>query len=509
MERLEGDERFAPAGERLGERVLGEGGVRRECAAGVRDAAVSDVDEMRGRKGCTARAQLGRLADTRAATATRIGGAGADPPTAVLEMKMVRGVVERNAVDLLEPIEVPVETIGEDAEGNPALCTPGEQGRSTGIEFDRVEERVERLLVDREIVEDLQVVFPGRDLAALVARPLRRPTLGRVTLGQRGADILHRERAVEITEDGERGGRIGHRTREYRQMPLSRSELADRLRSTSPLLLDGATGTELERRGVATRLPLWSAAALDSHPDTIVRIHTDYVAAGVDALTANTFRTQRRTLAHAGMGERAAELTRLAVELARSAADTSTWIFGSSPPLEDCYHPERVPDDADLAAEHAEHARHLADAGVDAVLVETMNTIREARAALLAAAEVGLPALAAFVCWDGARLLSGEPLANACTAAAEAGASAVLVNCLPPSNVDTCIDVLDGASLPFGTYPNLGEPEDTVGFRRSEDLSPEAFGQLAANWAARGARVLGGCCGTSPAHLAEVVRRCV
>jgi S-methylmethionine-dependent homocysteine/selenocysteine methylase len=291
-------------------------------------------------------------------------------------------------------------------------------------------------------------------------------------------------------------------------MPLTRSELRRGLRAEKPLLLDGATGTELERRGVATLLPLWSAAALDTHPALVQRIHADYVAAGVHVLTANTFRTQRRTLARAGLGGRAAELTRVAVELARSAAGGSAWVFGSSPTLEDCYHPDRVPDDDALAGEHAEHAQNLAEAGADAILVETMNTIREARAALRAAADVDLPALASFVCWDGALLLSGEPLADAVVAAAEADACAVLVNCLPPSNVDSCLDVLAAQTTPFGVYPNLGEPEDTLGFQRSEDLSPEGFAELAARWIARGARVVGGCCGTTPAHLAAVAHRC-
>jgi hypothetical protein len=103
-------------------------------------------------------------------------------------------------------------------------------------------------------------------------------------------------------------------------MALARSDLETRLRAGAPLVLDGATGTELERRGVATRLPLWSAGALDSDPELVRQIHADYVASGVDAVTANTFRTQRRTLAHAGIAERAEELTRRAVALARSAA---------------------------------------------------------------------------------------------------------------------------------------------------------------------------------------------
>jgi len=290
-------------------------------------------------------------------------------------------------------------------------------------------------------------------------------------------------------------------------MALARSELETRLRGPAPLLLDGATGTELERRGVATRLPLWSAAALDTHPEAVRAIHADYVAAGAGALTANTFRTQRRTLALGGMGDRAAELTARAVALARDAAGDDVLVLGSAPPLEDCYHPERVPDDVALAAEHAEHARNLVGAGVDAILVETMNTIREARAAIRSASDAGAPALASFVCWDGARLLSGEPLADAAAAAAAAGACAVLVNCLPPSNVAACLDVLAAQPLPFGVYPNLGEPEDVHGFRRREDLAPEALASLAAGWLERGVRAIGGCCGTTPAHLAAIAAR--
>jgi len=290
-------------------------------------------------------------------------------------------------------------------------------------------------------------------------------------------------------------------------MSLSRPALEARLRAGAPLILDGATGTELERRGVATRLPLWSAGALDSHPELVQQIHADYVACGVDVVTANTFRTQRRTLAHAGIADRARELTRRAVALARAAAGTRAWVFGSSPTLEDCYHPERVADPASLAREHAAHARNLALAGVDAILVETMNTQREAAAALRAARDANVPALASFVCWDGARLLSREPLADALRLAADEGACAVLVNCLPPSNAAACLDALAAQPLPFGIYPNLGEPEDELGFRRSEDLSPDVFGELAAGWAARGARVLGGCCGTTPAHLAALVAR--
>jgi S-methylmethionine-dependent homocysteine/selenocysteine methylase len=283
--------------------------------------------------------------------------------------------------------------------------------------------------------------------------------------------------------------------------------LDERLREAAPLVLDGATGTELERRGAGTGLPLWSARALVSDPALVRRIHADYVAAGVGALTANSFRTQRRTLARGGLGARAAELTQLAVRLAReAAAGREVLVLGSAPPLEDCYRPDLVPDSDALASEHAEHARHLAAAGVDAILIETMNTIREALAALRAASATGLAALVSFVCWEGARLLSGEALDDAVAAVAALAPAAVLVNCLPPSNAPHCLPSLRASGLPFGVYANLGVPDDSVGFARSEDCTPARYAAIAEGWLDAGARIVGGCCGTTPAHLEAVVQ---
>jgi S-methylmethionine-dependent homocysteine/selenocysteine methylase len=289
-------------------------------------------------------------------------------------------------------------------------------------------------------------------------------------------------------------------------------DLRVRLLEARPLLLDGATGTELERRGSPTGLPLWSAHALLEDPGLVQRIHADYAAAGADVLTANTFRTQRRTLARGGVGERAAELTSTAVALARRAAAEAgdrrpVFVVGSAPTLEDCYRPDLVPDDAALAREHAEHAAHLAAAGVDAILVETMNTVREAVAAARAARGVGLPALVSFVCWDGPALLSGESLRRAVAAVRPEEPIALLVNCLPPSNVAACLPELSASGLPFGCYANLGAPDDETGFARSEECSPEQFADGASGWLDAGARIVGGCCGTTPAHIREIATR--
>ncbi len=291
-----------------------------------------------------------------------------------------------------------------------------------------------------------------------------------------------------------------------------RVSLEQRLADGPPLLLDGATGTELERRGVASELPLWSARALLSAPEAVTEIHTAYVRAGAELLTANTFRTQRRNLARGGLAERAAELTQLAVALAREACVQARaagvthpiWIAGSAPPLEDCYRPERVPSPTELEREHAEHAENLARAGVDWILAETMNTAREAEAALHAARAVGVPAGVSFVCTPDARLLSGEPLTRALKYIVPLQPLVVLVNCSPPESVAACLPVLANSGCPFGVYANLSAPDPTSGHFDPHTYPPDVFAEYAESWLRSGAHIIGGCCGTTPAHIAAL-----
>jgi len=281
------------------------------------------------------------------------------------------------------------------------------------------------------------------------------------------------------------------------------SSLSERLQDPQPILLDGATGTELHRRGVETVLPLWSAEALVDAPDVVRQIHREYVDAGSEILTANTFRTYRRTLSHAGWEDRAAELTAVAVELAREAAEGRAWVFGSQPPLEDCYSPELVPDDAALAVEHAEMSANLVDAGVDGILVETQNTIREAVAATQAAAETGLPVMVSFVCGDDGRLLSGESLSSAVDAVALFGPEVVLVNCVPADAVLLLLqELLDSApGIRFGAYANIGRPDPVHGWINTDAQDPARYAEFAESWLKFGAKILGGCCGTTPEHI--------
>lgn len=287
-----------------------------------------------------------------------------------------------------------------------------------------------------------------------------------------------------------------------------------RLRKGPPLLLDAAMGTELQRRGADTRLPLWSARALMDDRALVRTIHSQEVAAGADVLTANTFRTHRRTLAKGGLENRSRELTALAVRLAREAtenADREVFIAGSLSPLEDCYRPDLVPDDEALEREHREQAESLAAAGVDLILLETHNSVRELVAAALAAKRTGLPYVASMVTDGKGRLLSGESIGQAVHALGPQRPDALAINCVPATCLDGDLTRLAeiAPGVPLAAYGNLGLPADDLGWAFTDELSPEVYAENARNWLDTGARLVGGCCGTTPAHTAasrEVVR---
>jgi S-methylmethionine-dependent homocysteine/selenocysteine methylase len=283
----------------------------------------------------------------------------------------------------------------------------------------------------------------------------------------------------------------------------------ERFQSGPAVLLDAAMGTELQRRGADTRLPLWSGRALVESPELVSAIHKDEVAAGAEILTANTFRTHRRTLAKAGLRSRSRELTLLAVRLAREAAEEAgreVFVAGSLSPLEDCYRPDLVPDKAALESEHRDQAEALAASGVNAILLETHNTVRELVAAARAARATGLPFVASMVTDGTGRLLSGETVGEAAGALLPLGPDAISINCVPARHLAADLERLAAAApgVPLGAYGNLGLPEDESGWTFSDELSPQVYAAEARRWLAIGARLVGGCCGTTPAHTAAL-----
>ena len=288
-----------------------------------------------------------------------------------------------------------------------------------------------------------------------------------------------------------------------------------------PAILDGAMGTELARRGLDTGLPLWSAGPLENSPGAVQRIHADYIAAGADIITTDTFRATRRTFNRAGLDDHSAELTARAVALAREARAGSgradLLIAGSIAPLEDCYHTELVPPDAALSEEHAELAGRLAEAGADFLLLETMGTVREALAAAAAARATGLEFVVSFLCTPEGALYSSEPLSDAVRRIAPLHPAAFSINCVSARVIEKPLEQLraamrhaGAAGTPVGLYANTGTPgaERSLDDRQSmiEDVEPKEYAGFAAVWEHSGVAFIGGCCGTTPEHIRAVAR---
>jgi S-methylmethionine-dependent homocysteine/selenocysteine methylase len=297
---------------------------------------------------------------------------------------------------------------------------------------------------------------------------------------------------------------------------MSRTILDSLLDRRRPALLDGAVGTELARRGVDTTLPLWSARALfdDAGLETLAKIHEDYACAGAEILVTNTFRTTRRALDMAGRGGAWRETNRRAVECARAgaaAAGAGALVAGGIAPLEDCYRPDLVPSPKACLDEHRIQVEMFAGLGVDLLVIETMNSSREAEAALLAARDTGLPVLLSLCPREPLHLFSGEPLEAAVPHLVDLGGDAlrgILVNCATPEVMQKVFPsfVSLAPEMPHGLYAHLGAPDESSGWRMPESHEPEQYALWMQTRIGDGARLIGGCCGTTPDHIAALAR---
>lgn len=273
------------------------------------------------------------------------------------------------------------------------------------------------------------------------------------------------------------------------------------------VLLDGATGTELNRRGVDTGLPLWSANALttDTGLNVLRQIHLDYLNAGADVLTANTFRAHLRALA--GKGYSARELTRRAVATAQEAVaqfGRHAQVAGSVAPLEDCYRPDLVPTDDECHAEHSERIDHLLESGVDLLLIETMNSIREAVIAAKLATMTGRPTWVSFVCDREGRILSGESVADAAEMLLPLGVKVLGVNCGPAHTLAKPLAELlaiCGPDFPLIAYGNIGYADEAQGWINTDGINPVSYLQCVQTWPVQ---IVGGCCGTTAEHIRKL-----
>ncbi|MEE4265783.1 MAG: homocysteine S-methyltransferase family protein [Desulfobacteraceae bacterium] len=286
------------------------------------------------------------------------------------------------------------------------------------------------------------------------------------------------------------------------------------------ILLDGGMGRELRFRGIDVMTSIWSAKALIDAPDVVREVHRDFIAAGADIITINSYGIVKSDLAWAGIEYRFKELNLLACKLAQEARDASgraVLIAGSLPPLAGSFRPDLVGEYEEIEPLYREQAELLAP-HVDLLLCETMSSANEARAAASAGTQTGKPV---WVCWTlhedtSGRLRSGEDIDEAARVLADLPVSGLLANCSAPESITRAMPKLAQTGMKyFGGYANTFQPVPAdwklVGDKKTDgalglrlDLDPESYSVHARDWLNAGATVVGGCCGTRPAHIARL-----
>ena len=286
----------------------------------------------------------------------------------------------------------------------------------------------------------------------------------------------------------------------------------DKLLADEILIIDGGTGSELQRRGVAMDANAWSGAAALEHEALLREIHRDYIRAGAEVITANTFGTTRFVLASAGLDEEFERINRRAMRAAREAREEAAAgpvaIAGSLSCLPPRNDPAAYPEPHGELDAYRELADLLAAAGADLIALEMMEDTVHARMAMAAAVETGLPV------WLGVSTRLSEagdslvgfdfpetPLADPLEALIPMQPAVVNVMHTPPGAVGPALDELKRRwGGPCGVYPELGDFE-APDWQFTQQLTPGEFVSLATEWVSQGARLLGGCCGTLPEHI--------
>ena len=287
------------------------------------------------------------------------------------------------------------------------------------------------------------------------------------------------------------------------------SALLERLASNAPLLLDGGLGSMLIARGLAGGAPP-EAWVLD-RPDELRAVHRAYVEAGSEAIHTCTFGANPIRLATCGLGERFGAIQGAAVALARDAGPR--FVLGDVGPTGEYRPPVGTGDPVEWREAFLAQGRLLAEAGVDALHVETMSDLTEALVALEALREAapGVPVLVSLT-FDRKRrgffTAMGDPLAASLRRLADAGADAVGANCSVTSEDMRALaaEAVGAVAVPVVLQPNAGQPRLTAAVP-CYDQSPAAFAADMAFAAGLGAGAVGGCCGTDPAFIAALRQR--
>ncbi|NWG12416.1 MAG: homocysteine S-methyltransferase family protein [Acidobacteria bacterium] len=277
------------------------------------------------------------------------------------------------------------------------------------------------------------------------------------------------------------------------------------------LLADGAIGTELQRRGLepGACAESWNTG----RPDQVQAVHRDYVEAGARLLTTNSFRGTRYALAGFGLAEQTVELNRRAAELAKAAAGDRAWILGSIGPFGGFLMPMGETSVDQLYSWFLEQVSALLEGGADGIVVETMAAREEVETAIRAARAAGAAVVAAAMTFEkgreGHRTMMGVTAGDAARVMAGAGADIVGTNCGTGLIIRDYAHIVtqfrEAVSAPILVRPNAGAPQ-LAGDRVYYTQSPEAMASEISALVSAGARIIGGCCGTTPEHIRAFAR---
>lgn len=287
-----------------------------------------------------------------------------------------------------------------------------------------------------------------------------------------------------------------------------RDHFLSRLRSGDVIVADGAMGTMLQEAGLPPGTP--PEGWLLERPEAVVRVHQAYVEAGADLILTCTFGATRPRLERSGLGDRLGEINRRAVEIAREAAGRDGLVAGDIGPTGEFLAPLGRLSYEEAVDIFAEQAEALADAGVDVLYIETMAALEEVRAAVEGALQAGegTPVTATLSFDSHGRTNMGVRPEEAAEALLELGVDALGGNC--GATLDMTLGAVQAMHevaprTPLIVKPNAGKPrmvEDEVVY----DATPEDMAAYARKFVDLRARIVGGCCGSTPEHIAAIAR---
>lgn len=287
---------------------------------------------------------------------------------------------------------------------------------------------------------------------------------------------------------------------------MNTNAFKDYIRTKQYLVSDGATGSNLQARGLdkGKAAEVWVL----ENPQAIRQLHTDFLQAGSDILLTCSFGANRFRLDHAGLAEKVQQVNTAAVQIARDAiGDRSTLVAGSMGPLGQMMKPLGLLEFSDAEQAYAEQARALSEAGADVLVIETQFDLEEARSAIQGARSVCDLAIVCSFSYDrGVKTMMGVSPTRMAQELAEFDLAALGINC-GKSLADNlaCLQELKQATdLPIWFKPNAGLPSVNAMGDAVYDTTPQDMADHVAEWIHSGAVIIGGCCGTSPEHLAAI-----